>query len=76
MGEVSLGGLSGAVTLLGAEVTCLVALRVPECGLTCVVQGVASSWREKGRGRRLSPPHELVCERLRWLGAVVLPRWK
>lgn len=29
MGEVSVGGLNGAVALLGAEVTCLVAVRVP-----------------------------------------------
>ena len=42
MGEVSVGGLNGAVTLLGAEVTHLIALRVPVCGLTCVVQGAAS----------------------------------
>lgn len=41
-GEVFLGGLNGAVTLLGAEVTRLVALRVPACSLTCAVQGAAS----------------------------------
>ena len=69
------------MTLLGAEVTHLIALRVPACGLTCVVQGAASPQgclppggrreegdacphlMKKGGGRRLSPPHELVCER-------------